>query len=88
MSEKNLEQWSNGDNWLSIFGQRVIYSAPADSRILVPKQPLVIAFGDVHLELSLGWTFNMTHTESKVMMALLLTAIPAVAACFRKGRQQ
>ena len=74
------EAWQDEANWTSIFGHRVIYSAPSDARILVPKQPL--EFGGVGI--SLGWTLNMAHATSKFAIGALVLCIPVIHRVYRK----
>ena len=57
--------WDDSANWITLFGHGIIYSSRTDPRILVPKQPLSIA----GTAIPLGWTLNMAHTTSKLLMA-------------------
>mmetsp|Transcript_35750 Transcript_35750/g.93493 ORF Transcript_35750/g.93493 Transcript_35750/m.93493 type:complete len:108 (+) Transcript_35750:119-442(+) len=61
------DMWHDASNWTTVFGRRVIYSAPTDPRILVPKQPATIGEADVPM----GWTLNFAHPQSYLSLVLI-----------------
>ena len=85
MSEHS-ETWHDASNWMTVYGRRVVYNAPDDPRVLVPKQPLAVEVGRAKLSVPMGWTFNMAHTESKMLMSALVGILPCVLVLVRTRR--
>ena len=76
------QQWANPANWLAVLGYPLLYSAPADARIMVQKRPLKV--GD--RELPLGWTPNLAHAAGKAILVAPWVVVAVAVATARRRR--
>jgi hypothetical protein len=70
---------SDGANWFTFFGRRVVYSAPSDPHIWVPKQSLVVGSSNFPM----GYTLNMAHSSSQMIMAVGMALLPVLVVALR-----
>ena len=56
------DAWNNPANWVKVFGHRVLYHAPIDDRVIVPKAPLKV--GSVSASVCLGHWRALSPTRS------------------------
>ena len=76
------QQWANPANWLAVLGYPLLYSAPADARLMVKKRPLKV--GD--RELPLGWTPNLAHAAGKAILVAPWVVVAVAVAAARRRR--
>ena len=63
-------------------GYPLLYSAPADARLMVKKRPLKV--GD--RELPLGWTPNLAHAAGKAILVAPWVVVGVAVAAARRRR--